>query len=121
MESEVGRKARSLGENKKKKEVRYKQGTFEGNGKEEPVEKRKRPSSEEENEAQTQQHEEGVGGSSASGEAAKKKRAKFPHNLRKSQCWQCEGSSTCKHRRILRLCKQCNRLGIQDLASSGAS
>ena len=50
----------------------YKQGTFEGNGKEEPVEKRKRPSSEEENEAQKQQHE-GVGDSRASGEEKARK------------------------------------------------
>jgi hypothetical protein len=67
-------------------------------GKEEAVEKRKRPSSEEGNEAQEQQHEEGVGGSRASGEAAKKKHAKCPHNRQKIQCWQCEGSSTCEHR-----------------------
>jgi hypothetical protein len=99
-------------ENKKKKETKHKQGSFEGKGKEEAVEKRKRPSSEEDNKAQKQQHEEGVGGSRASCETAKKKRAKCPHNRQKSQCWQCEGSSTCEHRRILRMCKQCNGLGI---------
>jgi hypothetical protein len=97
-------------ENKRNKEATHKQGSFQGNGKEEAVEKRKRPLSEEGSEAQEQQHEEGESGSRASGEAAKKKRAKCPHNRQKSQCWQCEGSSTCEHRRILRLCKQCNGL-----------
>ena len=48
-------------ENKRKKEVQHKQGSFQGKGKEEVAEKRKRPSSEEDNEAQEQQHEEGVG------------------------------------------------------------
>jgi hypothetical protein len=100
-------------ENKRKKEAKHKpQGSFQGKGKEEALEKRKRPLSEEGNKAQEQLHEEGVGGSSASSEAAKIKRAKCPHNREKSQCWQCEGSSTCEHRRILRLCKQCNGLGI---------
>ncbi len=74
-------------ENKIKKEAKHKQGSFQGKGKEEAVEKRKRPWSEEANEAQEQQHEEGVGGSRASGEAAKAKRAKCPHNRQKSQCW----------------------------------
>ena len=58
-------------ENKRKKEAEHKQGSFQGKGKEEAVEKRKRPLSEEANEAQEQQHEEGVGGSRASGEAVK--------------------------------------------------
>ena len=52
--------------------------SFEGKGKEEAVEKRKRPLSEEGNEAQKQQHE-GVSGSRASDEAVKKKRAQGPH------------------------------------------
>jgi hypothetical protein len=99
-------------ENKRKKEAKHMQGSFQGKGKEEAVEKRKRPSSEEANEAQEQQHEEEVGGSRASGEVEKKKSAKCPHNRQRSQCWQSEGSSTCEHRRILRLCKQCNGLGI---------
>ncbi len=99
-------------ENKRKKEATHQQGSFHGKGKEEAVEKRKRPLSEEDSDAQEQHHEEGVGGSSASGEAEKAKRAKCPHNRQKSQCWQCEGSGTCEHRRILRLCKQCNGLGI---------
>ncbi len=100
-----------LDNTERKKEATHKQGSFQGKGKEEAVEKRKRPLFEEGNEAQTQQHEEGVGGSRASSEGAKKKRAKCPHNRQQSQCWQCEGSSTCEHRRILRLCKQCNGLG----------
>jgi len=61
---------------KRKEEAKHKQGSFEGTGKEEAVEKRKRPLSEEGNEPQKQQHEEGVGGRRASGKAAKKKRAK---------------------------------------------
>jgi hypothetical protein len=73
-------------ENKTKTEAKHKQGSFQGKGKEEAVEKRKRPLSEEGNEAQEQHHEEGLGGSRASGEAAKKKRAKCPHNRQKSQC-----------------------------------
>jgi hypothetical protein len=52
-------------ENKTKKEARHKQSSFEGKGKEEAVETRKRPLSEEDNEAQEQQHEEGVGSSRA--------------------------------------------------------
>jgi hypothetical protein len=100
-------------ENKTKKEATHKpQGSFQGQGKGEAVEKRKRPLSEEGNQAQEQQHEDGVSGSSASGETAKKKRAKYPHNRTKSQCWHCEGLSTCEHRQILRLCKKCNGLGI---------
>jgi hypothetical protein len=39
------------GENKRKKEAKHKQGSFEGKGKEEAVEKRKRPSSTEDSEA----------------------------------------------------------------------
>ena len=70
-------------ENKRKKEAKHTQGSFDGKGKEDAVEERKRPSSEEDNEAQEQQHEEGVGGSRASGEAAKAKRAKCPHNRQK--------------------------------------
>jgi hypothetical protein len=50
-------------ENKRKEEARQKLGSFEGKGKEEGVEKRRRPSSEEDNETQKQQHKEGVGGS----------------------------------------------------------
>ena len=99
-------------DNKRKKEAKHKQGSFEGKGKEEAVEKRKRPLFEEGNETQKQQQEQGVGGGRASGEAGKKKRAKCPHNRQNSQCWQCEGSSTCEHRRILRLYKQCHGLGI---------
>ena len=67
-------------ENKRKKEVRHEQSRFEDKGKEEAVEKRKRPLSEEENEDQEQQHEDGVVSSRSSGEAAKKKRAKCPYN-----------------------------------------
>jgi len=63
-------------DNKRKKEAEHKQGSFEGKGKEEAVEKRKRPLFEEGNEAQKQQHEQGVGGSRASGEAGKKKSAR---------------------------------------------
>ena len=48
-------------ENKRKKEAKHKQGSFEGKGKEEAVEKRTRPLCEEANEAQKKQHEEGVG------------------------------------------------------------
>jgi hypothetical protein len=70
-------------ENKWKKEAKHTQGSFEGKGKEEAVEKRTRPLFEEANEAQKQQHEDGVGGSRASGEAAKMKRAKFPHKTAK--------------------------------------
>jgi hypothetical protein len=99
-------------DNKRKKEAKHKQGSFEGKGKEEAVEKRKRPLFEEDNEVPKQQHEQGAGGSRASGENAKKKRANCPHNRQKSQCWQCEGSSTCQHRRTLRLCKKCHGLGI---------
>ena len=66
-------------ERKRKKETKHKQRGFEGKGKEEAVEERKRPSSDEGNEAQKQQHGEGVGSSRASGEAVKKKRAKCPH------------------------------------------
>ena len=58
-------------ENKRKNEAKHKQGSFEGKGKEEAVDKRKRPSSEEESEAQ-KQHEEGVGGGRTSGADAKK-------------------------------------------------
>ena len=71
-------------ENKRNKEAKHKQGSFQGKGKDEAVETRKRPWSEEANEAQEQQHEEGVGGSRASGEAAKAKRAKCPHNRQKA-------------------------------------
>jgi hypothetical protein len=52
-EKEVGRGARSL-ENKRKKEAKHKHGSFEGKGKEEAMEKRKRPLFEEDNEAQKQ-------------------------------------------------------------------
>jgi hypothetical protein len=55
-------------ENKRKKEAKHKQGSFQGKGKGEAVEKRKRPLSD-----------------------------------GKKQCWQCEGSSTCEHSRILRM------------------
>jgi hypothetical protein len=96
-------------ETQRNKEAKHKQGSFQGKGEVEAVEKRKRPLSEEGNEAQEQQHEEGENGSRPSGEAAKKKRAKCAHNR---QCRQFEGSSTCECRRILRLCKQCNGLGI---------
>jgi hypothetical protein len=41
-------------ENKRKKEAKHKQGSFEGKGKEEAVEKKKRPSSKEDSEAQKQ-------------------------------------------------------------------
>jgi hypothetical protein len=99
-------------ENKRKKEAKHKQSSLKGKGKEEAVQKRKRPSSKEVNEAQNRQHEEGVGSSRTGSEDAKKKRAKCPHNRMRSQCWQCEGSSTCEHRRIFRLCKQCHGLGI---------
>ena len=98
-------------EKKRKKEAKHKLGSFEGNGKEEAVKTRKRCLSEESNEAQ-KQHEDAVGGSRASGEAAKTTRAKCLHNRPKSQCWQCEGSSTCEHRRIFRMCEQCNGRGI---------
>ena len=74
--------------------------------------KRKRPSSEEDNETQKQKYEEGVVGSRSSGEAVKNKITMCPHNLRKSQCCQCEGSNTCDDRQILRLCNQCNGLVI---------
>jgi hypothetical protein len=104
--------------NKRKQEAKNKQGSLEGNGKSEAAETRtrplSRPLSEEDNKAQKQQHAEGVRGSRASGEDAKSKCVKCPHNRQKSQCWQCEGSSTCEHRRILRLCKQCNGLGISE-------
>jgi hypothetical protein len=76
------------------------------------VEKRLRPSSEEGNEEQKQQHAEGVGSRRARGEAVKKKYVKCPYNRQRSQCWQYEGSSTCEHRSILRLCKQSYGLGI---------
>ena len=58
-------------ENKRKKEAKHKQGSFEGKGKEEAVEKRKRPLFEEGSETQKQQHGEGVESSGASGEDAK--------------------------------------------------
>ena len=88
-------------EKKRQKEAKHNQGSFEGKGKVEAVEKRKRPLSEEVHETQKQKHEEAEGGSRASGEAAKKKRTKNPHNCPKSQFWSCEGSGTCEHRRIL--------------------
>jgi hypothetical protein len=44
-------------ENKRTKEAKHKQGSFEGKGKDEAVDKRKRPVSEAGNEAQTQQHD----------------------------------------------------------------
>ena len=52
----------------RKKVAKHNQGNFEGKGKEEAVEKRKRPSSEEGNKAQKRQHGEGVGGTRATGE-----------------------------------------------------
>ena len=70
-------------ENKRKKEAKHKQGSFQGKGKKEAVEKRKCPSSEKANQAQEQQHEEGVGSSRASGEAAKKKRGKCAQHQKK--------------------------------------
>jgi hypothetical protein len=42
-------------ENKRKKEAKHKQGSFQGKGKGEAVEKRKRPLSDEGKEAQKQQ------------------------------------------------------------------
>jgi hypothetical protein len=53
-------------ENKSKKEAKHKQGSFQGQGKEEAVDMRKRPLSEESNETQEQQNE-GVGGSCCGG------------------------------------------------------
>ena len=99
LRGEGGRAGGEKLETKRKKEAKHKQGSFAGKGKEDAVEKRKRPSSEEDNEAQEQQHEEGLGGRSASGEVAKKKRAKCPHNRPKSRCKQCGGSSICEHNR----------------------
>ena len=58
---------KSLKTSERKKVAKHNQGNFEGKGKEEAVEKRKRPSSEEGNEAQKQQHGAGVGGSRATG------------------------------------------------------
>jgi hypothetical protein len=49
-------------ENKRKKDVKHKQGSFEDKDKEEDVEKRNRPSSEEGKKAQKKQHEERVRG-----------------------------------------------------------
>jgi len=92
---EVGREARSL-ENKWKKESgQAQQGNFESEGKEEAVEKRKRPSSEQGNEAQKQQHGEGVGGSRATGESVWSK----CNNACVEQVQQCSGSSICDHKR----------------------
>ena len=90
----------------------HKQGSFEGKDKEEAVEKRKCPLSEEDNEDQKQQHEDGVDGSRASGEAVKKKRAKCPHNLNKSECQACGGASICEHNRRRSRCKQCGGASI---------
>jgi hypothetical protein len=94
------------------KETKDKQGSFQGKGKEEAVEKRKRPLSEEAYEDQEQQHEEGVGCSRASGEAAKKKCAKCEHNRERSTCKQCGGASICEHNRRRSECKQCGGASI---------
>ena len=72
-------------ERKRKKETKHKQRGFEGKGKGEALEERKRPSSEEGSEEETQQREEGEGSSRTSGEAVKTKRAKCPHNRQKSK------------------------------------
>jgi hypothetical protein len=68
------------------KEAKHKEACFEGNGKEEAVEKRKRHSSEPAEEA-TKQHD---GKGAAEGGAVKKKCAKCPHKRIKSECWECE-------------------------------
>ena len=51
-------------------------------------------------------------------QAVKKQCAKCPHNRIRSECWQCEGSSTCKHNRILWQCKQCGGWAAQASAST---
>jgi hypothetical protein len=99
-------------DSKRKKAANHKRDSFQGKGKEEAVEKRKRPSSEEGHEAQEQQHGDGVGSSRASGEDSKRKREKCPHNRNKSECKACGGASICEHNRIRSQCKQCGGASI---------
>ena len=107
---------------KRTEEVKHKQGSFEDKGKEEAVEKRKRPLTEEGNEAQKQQHEE-VGGSRASGEPLGKKPAQPPkkamlamrgikhvrasQNLESVQAMQWTRHQRAQHNRRRSECKQC--------------
>jgi len=63
-------------------------GGLEGKGKENAVEKRKRPVSEADSKARKQKWGEEVGGEGAGGGAVKNKRAvaKCPHNRERSKC-----------------------------------
>jgi hypothetical protein len=97
---------------KKQKETKHKQEGFQGKGKEEAVEKRKRPLAEGAGTAGKAQRGEGVGGAGAGGGAVKKGAAKCPHNRRKSRCKECGGVGICEHSRIRRQCKQCGGASI---------
>jgi hypothetical protein len=68
---------------KRQKETKHKQEEFQGNGKEEAVEKRKRPLSEGAGTAGKALRGEGVGGAGAGGGAVKKGGAKCPHTTAK--------------------------------------
>ena len=75
---------------KRTEEVKHKQGSFEDKGKEEAVEKRKRPLTEEDNEAQKQQHE-GVDGSRASSEPLGGESASSAHTTAKRPMFPMRG------------------------------
>jgi hypothetical protein len=99
-------------EDKRQKETKRKQEGFQGKGKEEAVEKRKRPLAEGAGTAGNAQRGEGVGGAGAGGGTVKKGAAKCPHNRRKSRCKECGGAGICEHSRIRRQCKQCGGASI---------
>ena len=71
---------------KRQKETKQKQEGFQGKGKGEPVENRKRPLSEGAGTAGKVQRGEGVDGAGAAGGAVKKGRAKCPRHRIRSRC-----------------------------------
>ena len=97
---------------KRQKVTKHKQQGFQGKGKGEVLEKRKRPSSEGAGTVGKTQGGQRVGGEGSGGGAVKKGPAKCPHNHRRSRCKQCGGAGNCEHNRRRMECKQCGGSSI---------
>jgi hypothetical protein len=88
-------------------ETKHKQEEFHGKGKEEDVEKRKRPLSEAAGSAGKVQRGKGMVREGEGGGVVIKGDEKCPHNRQRSLCKECGGVGIYEHNHIRRTCKIC--------------